>query len=417
MNQQVETMVAGFKTSVENILSMVADESKVADLKSAYDELMALVESHGDDFMAFVNRANGTNLFTRLSEELQKANDTVQAQQSDPSAAKEMGIDEVVNAYRAPYEQVKANPHMKETVAVYEEIFALAESSPDVGSFQVDIYKKKLPLKISMMTLYDDTLNARRMDDPNNTLKHKLYENKIAAAENSLSGNDLMFRDMQATLNFSEESAADEHIFYLVKKLFVMLLQYHDVKAMIRREFEKMRPDNIFDLVHISNDIKALYSHLQEYFGIDFDAIANNEWYTKKLFSVAMPLEKGDRIWLSQDPGNMQFFKNLLLNEILAEKSPADILRSQDTHVYNPPGKEDIYRQEGLDEKLLEWVTEKSGENDWPMPSESFIKDSLNKSFALNSQMETGDVKEKKKDKDLLFNALLEVDSALKYYL
>lgn len=377
MNEQVNAMVTGYRASVENALNMISDESKTTDLRNVYEELLKLADQHGDDLATFVSQATASDLFTRLTSEVAKANQNLQEQQEDPTTAKTADKEDIKRTYQLLLEQIETRPYMKKTAEVYGEIVALADRYDEVTAYQQAIYERGLLHKAAAMNLCDTAKRDQECRDPNDRLAYKLYARQMQASDEAVSGDQLHYLDLKASLEHTTAMAAEAHKYYFVEKLFLTMLDYHDQKTRLRLEELERHPDYLLDLQQTRATIRRLYEELEYTFDLDFDTIIVQRSWVRDLLAVGFPLQKCNRIWMAQDPGNLDFFRDLLYNEILSEASIVEVLQRPCAVAYNPPATPEQCADEGLYDKWCDWVKEHAEKYEWVTADDVQIRDSL----------------------------------------
>lgn len=417
MNPQVESMIAGFRSGIENILNLTTDESKIANLKTVYDEMIALADAHGDDMMTFVNKANGANLFNRLSEEMEKASNALQEQQSDQSTARTMTSKDIADSYRTAYEIIKRQGYMQRTEKTYEEIFSLAETIPDAAMLQVEIFRKELPLQISLATLHDEATREKEEKDPNNLSLAVYNRERTEAARDARSADQAKYQELTATFRHSDRSLKDEQRYRFIEKLCVDMLAFYDEKSRLRREGIEKHAEELIDIKYMRDDIRKTYEFIVAFLDMDFDAIASEMRYIKKLLWVHTPFGKDGRIWLSQDPQNIDFFRDILFNEILSEREIHEILLREAPLVYNPPGTEALHKKDTLHETWYNWIRDHAAKYPYARIDENEIMNASFNYYRLNSFIDfDAQKKERPHDnEDYLFDILFDADRMIRY--
>jgi hypothetical protein len=167
----------------------------------------------------------------------------------------------------------------------------------------------------------------------------------------------MSFREMKTRLDLDRERERDSHIFHCVEKLFTRLMDFHNLVIRLRKGELEDHPHYLLDLRYIREDIRKTVLFLEDHFDLDADALFSISRYMRDILAIGFPLDNSKRLWLSHDPGNLAFFRDLL-DRVTGETPLEDLLVSGPETAFNPAGTPQHYTGASLPEKWLQWVEE-----------------------------------------------------------
>lgn len=359
MNPQIEALIAPFK-NVETILDSVSDKSQVAELEKTYNELMELADKHENDFMGFMTKTTEKNIFGKLSQEMQKANQIIQKQQSDPKTKKVMGKEEIKKMYERLYEDTKAKPFMTETCKAYEELLSASEKFSDLGGWLSYAYESGIMRKLEIMPQYDSAKLKFDKIEPNEIFERKAAQTnmKIAAEAKSKDQNTyLNLKNQHINLNDEYKDAFIRD--YITK--FTEDIRNYDIMKKETAFVADKRPDALLMLQNLKDHIAKKYSFIKKYFMLDWDKIVENKRFIKDILKFNEELN--GYIWFGAGKENLDFYKEILFEEILNQDiTIVDILKRVPTNKFSEIPKAQDIENHKLYDKMFEKV-EQTGEN------------------------------------------------------
>ncbi len=332
MHPQIDMMLTSFKTGVDNAIATANDPTQVEGLKKVYDELVALGEASGDDFAGFSMEANEKGLFTKLTEEMQKANAANIKQQADSNTRKELSKDHIVNIYKNLYEDVKKRPFMFKTVEAYEELLGLADQYDSLTDWQADIFKKGIVKKVSLAPSYDISKLRYDKTEPNEIFDRNEAKLDMESAEKARNSNEETYHSGVSGYIAQKESRCDYFIIDQIRELVGDMRSYENLKLVCMTGIYQMRPDYLLYVKLLRDDMKKRYTYLSEKFGVDWEKIVQTPRYVKAI--IRYHRELNDYIWFSCDPKNLDWYKETLFNEIMTDKNIREILLTRQKTKY-----------------------------------------------------------------------------------
>ncbi|TAL36672.1 MAG: hypothetical protein EPN93_07550 [Spirochaetes bacterium] len=241
-------------------------------------------------------------------------------------------LKKLLSGYAAGYEAVRDQPHMRRTRAVYEELFALAEKSDGLSVFQRDAERLRMAARITAEPVYDTYSLQREKHDPNETPLRDREESVMRAASSSRSPDELAYLVELEMARAKKEIARDSFFQYLVVSLANRLFSYNIGKANAR-----VSPrDYLGPFIMVREEIAKSYRYMEHAFGLGWDAITGTPRYLKWLLNFQPLSADTTRVYSALDPGNLEWMREALFEEILSDKSAAGILMRVSDHVFNP---------------------------------------------------------------------------------
>ncbi len=407
MNPQIEMMITSYKTGVETTMDMISDKSKLKDLQDTYDELLKMAKENENDFMAFINKTQETDIFTRLTEEMRKANELVNKQQEDPSSRKELGKQQLVNMYKRLYEQAKTRPFPTETLKAYEELLYLADEYESSTAWQRACYEKGIIHRLSMMPAYDKAKLEYDKTEPNDIYMKKLAEKDMEIAKTARSGDEMSYKTIKNSYLLMYEDGKRQFIKSELLSFQLNFGSYQTLKHNARIA-GLARPDILYFVKLMRDDLKRHYNLLVKYFDLDWKTIVATPYTMKEFLYRRGDLE--DFVWYGSNPANLEWYEDILFNEILTDKPVWELLcRRPQKPFYRDPGWEHT-KAYNLYEMTFE-KTKQVAENDyfyWAEYDLETIKKSMDEYYKILKK-ESG--KNRKKEKLKATKAKLNVFS------
>ncbi|MFP4365142.1 MAG: hypothetical protein ACLFR1_14870 [Spirochaetia bacterium] len=384
MNQQIEQMIAAYRTGVENAVRMANNDSVTAKIQSVYNELISLGEKYGDDFMGFVTEANGSGLFTRLSSEMAAVNQAIQEQQADESTRKELSKDDILETYKSLLEQMKTKPFLYETVKAYEDMIALADEYDSYTAWQRAAWEKGIMRRLGFMPTYDTAKLEYDKTDPNEIFDREIAREQMEIALEAYSGDQMNYLTVKTSNELKKKNAADEIKQSYCWTLFYQLQCFTQLKNRIRSGVFLAFPIILYAFKEFRQEIAGLYNFMKDHWGLDFDTIINTPRYFKKLFYHIRPLQGSDRIFFCEDPNNANAYREVLFEEVLSDKSFTEILlRKQRTPDYETFVTDEHTADYNVQEMRIEEVKKRAGKYYWIDYSLEVLDKSMKEYYAF----------------------------------
>lgn len=369
MNAQIEQIVNPFKTAYESVLSSVSDKEQIAGYTEAYNELLELADKHSEDMMGFTMAAAQSGLFARLATESQNASKFFVKQQKDPDKRVEISIDSTLNMYKKLYEDSKARDFFITTVAAYEEFLKLFEGKSNFIEVQLEAEKSGLRQKLDNAALYDTDKLQYDMTDPNELIERNLRKAGMDDALNDKTSNESTYKNELRAWQHSDDvyniNQKWETLYKLCKiwnGLQTSLYQGSvSTNAVEHYPYGYYPYRKVAQLCSLRPQIKKLYKLLADS-GYDYDYLLTDQYLHKRILKEAWAsLACLDMIFASAEPKNLDWLREVLLDEVMSDKTINELIyRKKNTLYAGLPSPEDLGRSistqhPGAPEELKKW--------------------------------------------------------------
>ena len=344
MNEQVKQMVAGFKLPYETYKGMLSTE-EFAPLEAVYNEMMELAEKH-DDFMAFNDAATQANIFTRISEEIAKAQAIADAKPKEER--KPPSAESFLAQYKALYEQALAAPHTYRTREVYEKLLPMGEGAQTPLEVVAKAEQENLFHKIGAMGVYDTYKLDYDKLDPNEALLRNYRADVLRICEESQTTDELTYRVDKRVFEHNRENNHDNFIIHLISNLVGCFIDMEQTKSWIRAG----KLDYLAGFVALREEAKRAYQILVSEYGLDWDKIMSIPRYKKRFIMQAVILPETTRVFHSMAPENLEWMREMLFDEVLSDLSTADVILRKPQNVFHPLTLEVHSVKYGIGDKL-----------------------------------------------------------------
>lgn len=360
MNEQVKQMVSGFKLPYETYKGMLTPE-EFAPLEAVYNEMMEIAEKH-DDFMAFNDAATEANIFTRISEEIEKAKQIVDSKPKEERKAP--SAESFLAQYKALYEQALAAPHTYKTREVYEKLLPMGEGAQTPLEVVAKAEQENLFHKIGAMGVYDTYKLDYDKTDPNEALLRDYRADVMKICEESQTTDELTYKVDKRVFEHNRENNRDNFIIHLISNLVGCFIDMEQAKLWIRAG----KLDYLAGFVALREEAKKAYEILVNEYGLDWDKCMSIPRYKKRFVMQAVILPETTRVFHAMAPENLEWMREMLFDEVLSDLSTADIILRKPKNVFHPLTLEEHSVKYGIGDKLKARANEILADYYWFKP-------------------------------------------------
>ncbi len=366
----------------------VRDDNLRQQVDNFKEEMRKLAESAAD-ITAFTNAFMGGGLQARYSELVSKAamagtqeetgGSTVQSNSDSKNAIPT--VSEFVEQYRHSYDEIKKVGYRKRAEKAYEEIFNVANRTNDIAEAQIILEKERLLWNIvttDSLDIYETILQA--MDPLNHQLTDPLAM-LVDVYKSSGSEEELRYK---LELYESKKSALIQpwNTKVFIAALFAYRFLQYDQARRIVWEWpgDNLVRTALLAMIGLRKAIRRLVELLQAQFGIAFDDLLADESMKIWLLSPANADAIG-RIKTALHPQNYKAFREILMEEILSDRSLEDILLREPRAVV-------YYALDKTGDRFQAYALEKAARLNESLVYFRYIKDldSASGSFVQNTQ-------------------------------
>jgi hypothetical protein len=361
MNEQVKQMVSGFKLPYETYKGMLTPE-EFAPLEAVYSEMIEIAERH-DDFMAFNDAATKANIFTRISEEIGKAqaiwDAKPKAERKPPSA------ESFIAQYKVLYEQALAAPHTYKTREVYEKLLPMADGAQTPLEIVARAEQENLFHKIGAMGVYDTYKLDFDKLDPNEELLRNYRTDVMKICEESETTDELTYKVDKRVFEHNRENNRDAFIIHLISNLVGCFIDMELTKAWIR--IGKM--EYLAGFIAVREEARNAYEILVNEYGLDWDKCMSIPRYKKRFVMQAAILPETTRVFHAMATENLEWMREMLFEEILSDMTAADMVLRKPANVFHPLTLEEHSVKYGIANKMKARANEILADYYWFKPS------------------------------------------------
>ena len=366
----------------------VRDDNLRQQVDNFKEEMRKIAESAAD-ITAFINAFMGGGLQARYSELVSKAamagtqeetgGSTVQSNSDSKNAIPT--VSEFVEQYRHSYDEIKKVGYRKRAEKAYEEIFNVANRTNDIAEAQIILEKERLLWNIvttDSLDIYETILQA--MDPLNHQLTDPLAM-LVDVYKSSGSEEELRYK---LELYESKKSALIQpwNTKVFIAALFAYRFLQYDQARRIVWEWpgDNLVRTALLAMIGLRKAIRRLVELLQAQFGIAFDDLLADESMKIWLLSPANADAIG-RIKTALHPQNYKAFREILMEEILSDRSLEDILLREPRAVV-------YYALDKTGDRFQAYALEKAARLNESLVYFRYIKDldSASGSFVQNTQ-------------------------------
>jgi len=360
MNDQVAQMVSGFKLPYETYKGMLTPD-EFAPLEAVYSEMMEIAEKH-EDFMAFNDEAMKANIFTRISEEIEKARQI--ADSKPPEERKPPSADSFIAQYKALYDQALAAPHTYKTREVYEKLLPMGEGARNPLEVVTSAEQENLFHKIGAMGVFDTYKLDYDKTDPNEELLRDYRADVMKICEESLTNDEMTYKVDKRVFEHNRENNRDAFIIHLIANLVGCFLDIEMAKAWIRVG----KLEYLAGLIATREEAKNTYKMLVDEYGLDWDKAMSIPRYKKRFVMQAVILTETTRVFHAMAPENLEWMKEMLFEEILTDMSGDEMVLRKPKNVFHPLTLEEHSVKFGIGDKLKARAQEVLADYYWFKP-------------------------------------------------
>ncbi len=327
IKQTIDGMLSGFDHVT------VTDPGVQQEIDDYKKEMNELGEKH-TDVMEFMNELQTSGLMEKNGELMTKASTTAPAEQpaaqdngggdSGASLSNLPTVTQFLDQYRPNYEMAKTHGYQPRSVALYEEIFKIADRTDDLLEMNIILEEEGYLRRMSSEASFDTYELHLAAQDPNNIPAKAQFKERLELADRYKSDEELYYEtDLLVEKNLQESNSFN----------FRMNLSLGLGKACVDYVLSKVHawaadePDVQVPGFILSRDkARKTYELIQKDFGLSFDDIAQDPWSQKWLL-VFRPLEALNLGGYCLDPQNIECFREVLFEEILSDKTDIELLQ------------------------------------------------------------------------------------------
>ena len=341
MDPIIKQTIDGFLIGFEHV--NVTDPALQAEIDAYREELLALGEK-SQDVSAFMTELQSSGLMEKNGTLMTKASTaSMAAAESSAQVAGEKvqsgglpTVREFLDQYRPSYEAAKSHGFQFTAVKAYEELFAVADRADDLLDMHIVLEEEGLLMKISSTALYDIAKISYDKLDPNEIFLRDQERLNMEIARTYDSHEDLYYRkDREVVYEAYKSVCRDLCVRGAVAALANSLLEYNQAKYLARTELD--RYIGSFTATRLS--ARRCYEGLGEIFGLAWEDIVQVPRYKKMMLlivNVGDYNNEGFRLNQCMDPQNLDWMKETLFEEVLSEKSIAELLLHKSNLLFHP---------------------------------------------------------------------------------
>ncbi|MCP5484860.1 MAG: hypothetical protein H7A22_04950 [Spirochaetales bacterium] len=328
MDAMIEQTINGLLGGFHAIT--VTDPAIKKEIEDYEQELRDLGEKSGD-VSAFMTELQSSGLMQKNSDLMTKA-----ATASSPEAADQAPSDtsasppprklptvaEFLEQYRASHDAVKGHGYQFRAEKAYERLFAVKDRTDDLLEMNIILEEEGHLRAIAAEALYDINKLAYDSQDPNHTAFRNQFKRMMDLAENYRTDPELDYETDRLVQQNQQESFAFNFMVHPVANLAHALLTYVRLKQAVwsGQDLEKYTAG----FVIARENIKRTSATVQEYFGLNLDAIEKDPWRGKWLL-IDRPVEALGLGTRCLNPENVRLYREAL-EEATSSKTDAELL-------------------------------------------------------------------------------------------
>ena len=331
----------------------VFDQYNVSsDLQSEIDQLRVdmtqLAEECNSDLSVFMSKFLEGELYERYQDLINQAflasqntntNNTTASETETGTSSEDtnegnpvMSVRDFVEQYRVSYDAVKQSEYRKRGEKAYENIFAVADRTDDMQEAQLILEKERLLFKIVSEDALDIFETIYEAMDPlfdamtsNVRLQTEMYK--------TIDSSDDLNYESELISSRSEALAYESKIkITLASSLSLYVMEYLGAKESVRSwNNDNSAKSGVELMMRKRKTIRELYSLMND-FGLTWTSIEEDPFF---LLWILAPknLDALARVKRTLDPHNIQVVKEVLLNEILTDKTISEILLNEQENI------------------------------------------------------------------------------------
>lgn len=249
-----------------------------------------------------------------------------------------VSVKDFLAAYRPAYDAVKADGKRKRGEKAYEDLFAVADRTDDMQEAQLIIEKEGLMLRLTTEDALDIHENTLAKLDPLDEITTVLTALNVEMYRNAKSVEDITYRSQFLDFETLEKTARGKAKMLLSSNLADLLLKYDKSKRAVREwTRDDIAQGGVSNMAGIRAAVKKLLEKLPEECGWEvksdkelIDRIFEDQFFMIWLLAPQNTDEYG-RTKKTMHPDALDAYRDLL-EEIVSDKSLADILKAKQEH-------------------------------------------------------------------------------------
>ncbi|MEG0663121.1 MAG: hypothetical protein RR472_07565, partial [Anaerovoracaceae bacterium] len=338
-------MDSNIKMMVDSYLDVfntyaIADQDLAREVEELKGKVVHLGETIGDmaEFVLAFQSGGLNEQYTALLTKVAMATyDSGQAsanttedtvEDGDKMPAKPPTVEEFLNQYRIPYEEVKKAGYRKRGEKAYETLFAVGDQTKDILDAQIIIEKDKLLWEIvrqDSLDIFETILEAM---DPLNQWINSQLRLEVAAYKEAKAHEDLSYlleKNLNQAMGIVEQEGTKVR---MIAALGFKLFEFWKCRHVIWQwDKDSLVKSHIEYILQLRTQIKKIL-HIMEYTtGMKMEEVWSNP-ALKIWFLVPQALDGLSRIRQTLDPQNYKAFRYILEEEVLSDKPMEEILLS-----------------------------------------------------------------------------------------
>lgn len=353
MDQIIKATIDAYMNNFDSY--EVTDESMMLEIQKLHADFNELGEScaNAEQFMARFASEGYMDKYTALVAKLympdgyyNEGNDSTTDSLTDNNAFSQneptqnestqqiMSVKDYVEQYRISYEEVKADGNRKRAERAYEAIFDVANRTSDMQDAQLIFERERLLFNIVKEDFIDIAENTLGKVDPNYLPIYLPLKKQMDSYLDVNSDEELTYSSELAVIEKEYIKIRETARMTAMLALSYLILKWMKSKRAIRKwAGGPAVKAAAVEMVRIREKTKSFYKFMCDSMGLSFDVIECSPFLRLCLLNPTA-LDEFSMKKKVQHPDNVDAIRQILLSEIVSDKSIGDILTEQQSYTY-----------------------------------------------------------------------------------
>ena len=326
-----EILKSTLKVYLDAFDSFPCNDTKInAEVEQFKEELTCFAQS-SKDVIAFMEeyetRGYGKrylDLFGKIAQ-AQASNMTVE----DIEQRQQITPVEFVAQYNEAYNAVKASKYRVKAEQAYRNLFELAEQSEDMIDFNIECERRNLLFKLSADDAVEQSEFVMEASDPLDKVSYPQHANRIRHWMKSVSDADITYYSEIEQEDTARRANREAQRLFVITAIATFTTEYVAFKTqLLAATNNRTIREALKGMMHKKEKIKQLITDILPTFGLSLKTIFDDKYYRRLLLSPTS-LDATGRIKRCYHPQNIEAFKEIITEEILTDKSVAELVFRQ----------------------------------------------------------------------------------------
>lgn len=233
---------------------------------------------------------------------------------------------EFVAQYNTAYDAIRVHKHRVKAIRAYENLFELAGRSEDMLDFNIESERRNLLFKLSADDAVEQSEFLMEASDPLDKIAYPGHERRARDWEQAMSDADITFSSDFEQEQVARNASRETQRMAVITAIATVATEYVGlIIDLLSAANDRAVRTALSGMIHKRREMRFLIDEILPAFGLDLDTVFEDKYY-RRLLLAPTNLDATGRIKRCNHPQNIEAIKEIIKEEILADKSVTELV-------------------------------------------------------------------------------------------